>query len=158
MGNITTKEYLREYRPLKARIKKLDRQIKYAESHLVAEDSMGAISYDGISTSPTYQFHSIVEGSVIKTMEDLYRKKKEKELLEEVVKQIDIAVEEALNVDQKRIIKLKYLNEENFTWEQIAEVINVSASHCRQYLHEEALTKLSKVMKSYDIQIKKDAV
>ena len=65
-------------------------EIKYLES----EDGMTGINYDGISTSPTHKFSSIIEDTLLSTSEKV-------DYLEHSIKRIENTLE---SIDRKSVV------------------------------------------------------
>nr|DAH85474.1 MAG TPA: Protein of unknown function (DUF722) [Caudoviricetes sp.] len=114
-------------------IDKLNKVDEIKIKQLENDITLSAVQYDKDSISPTNAFHSTVEDEVIKREEhnkhkvdhlknNIARRNLEKELIQAA---IDI-----LQVDERRLIELRYFSNPTNQWNSIALNLNVSYDAC----------------------------
>lgn len=136
-------KYLERYRPLLAHIRNLEEEIRLLEEELKEKelDMTRATTYDEVKTSETNKISDPMK-LVDKELDRIYRLKQklrmERYLLEKIERAID-----SLRNGEKRVIRLYYLNEERFTWEEVAQRCGYSEQHCKQYIKEKALEAIA---------------
>lgn len=134
---------LKNYRYLKRNKEILERRIKRCSHKLLAEDGLKGVDYNTIPTSKTNRVSCIVEQMAIKSIEDLETKKQELKDITDVLKDIEIAIE-GLKVQEKRLVKLFYLNDEQINWSSVADILFVSKDHARGKLKNNAIKNFYK--------------
>lgn len=145
------KDWLKMYRPLKARFKMYNRRIKRAEQNLNAESGLVGVSFEGIAVSPTYKISNIVERQVIKSLDEYETMVIKRDTLAGVLEDMEIALE-GLKMNVRRIIKLKYLSDEEMSWEQVADIVKGGEMHVRHRLHKKGLQGIIDVMGKHNIE------
>ena len=143
------KKVLEIYRPLKAHIKVIEKQVKLYEN-----DGMKAISFDGIHSSPTNDVKSMVENIAIKNIEEVEKMQKEKETIQAILSTIEIAVN-SLRDEEKRIIELYYFENKRLRFWQIGMVVHRSEFTIMNKLHPYALKQIGLALKSFSGDIEK---
>lgn len=136
------KDWIKKYRHIKNYLNSLQDRIKKAQKTLTSESGMKGISYEGITTSKSYKFNSIVEDQVINELDKLEQLKLEAQVYKDIVKRIEDAVE-SLQIEERRVIKLYYMNEEKITWQQVADIVKSTDAYCRNKINPRALKDLS---------------
>ena len=131
-----TEYYLYNYKSIKASIVNLEMELQ--------EDPLGtsAMKYDFEKTSQTHNISSSVESEVITIEKRKEHIQKEIAIAKYTIRKIDNAVE-SLGYLEKRIIMLKYLNDERLTWKQISRIVRYSWEYCRKDVRNQALEKIS---------------
>lgn len=133
-------EILSEYKSLVARIRDIEMQIKELES--LDEIGVSAIDYSKDRISQTFKFNSIVENQAIR-IADITTILKAEKIHKEILKQrIDNAID-ALNEEEKAVVKLKFI--EGYKWYRVAIEIYKSERCCKQIGYR-AIEKLEKIL------------
>lgn len=127
-------ELLKNYTMMQASIENMQDEIEYIKK----EDGTTGINYDGVTTSPTHRFSSIVEDTVLSKSEKMHYLKHQIEGAKGLLERVDRAME-GLNEIEKAVIIGKYI--EGLQWWQISGRVRYSERHCRR-VRTEAIDKL----------------
>ncbi len=127
-------ELLKNYTMMQASIENIKDEIEY----LKKEDGMTGISYDGISTSPTYRFSSSVEDTALSNSEKIHYLELQIEGIQRQIDRLDRAIK-GLNETERIIIRGKYI--EGLQWWQVAGQVRYSERWCKE-LRKNAINKL----------------
>ena len=123
-----TEKHLYNYKDIDKLNKLTDIKIK----QLLNDVSIKSVSYDE-KPAQTNAFHSSVEDEVIKRDEyirnkiDQLRKEKENRIIEKEL--IDNALE-LLDVEERKLVDLRYFSKDKLSWTSIALKLNVSQDTC----------------------------
>ncbi|WP_425447621.1 hypothetical protein [Dethiothermospora halolimnae] len=131
-------KWLKEYKKNKEFYNLLCEDIEFAEKNLIAEDKLKGISYDGIRVSKTNVVSRQVEEQVVRIFENLEQKKIYRDSLEYVLHRTEKAIE-CLGEEERKLIKLRYLNRESLSWQQVAFRLNRSVDNVKGKLKNRSL-------------------
>lgn len=82
------------------------------------------------------------DGKYMKLVEYAKRIEEKTDLLYEIKSEIDEAIEQVPDVRLRRLLKLRYID--FYTWEKIAEKLDLSDKWVRERLHSDALREIEK--------------
>ncbi|MCT4507925.1 MAG: hypothetical protein N4A48_04065 [Tepidibacter sp.] len=121
-----TEWMLYNYKMLKVSVENLKSEIQELNMDTTGT---GAIRYDKEKTSPTYSIVCTTEEEAIANIEKINRLEKQIMKTQNKIDKIDRALD-ALNEDEKRIIKLRYI--EGLQWWQVAGMAKYSERWCKE--------------------------
>lgn len=133
-----TDSLLCDYNIIKARINKLQRDLKDIEYIPVS-----SVSYDGIGGNSS-KISKPVEQQILSKEKQEKKIEKEIKSLENIIHNIDQALN-ILDEKEKEIIRMKYMDINNIEWYKIAYEIGYSEGYCKS-LRKHAVNKISKVI------------
>ncbi|MGL5616771.1 MAG: sigma factor-like helix-turn-helix DNA-binding protein [Sarcina sp.] len=116
---------LEEYKRNKIRIKNLEIEIRI----LNEEDGLKALEYKELSSTGS-GIQGGLENLIISNENKIKKIEKQKEILEIKQERILNSIE-LLNEEEKKIIELRYFSDFSYSWDIIAERLNVSYSAAR---------------------------
>jgi len=134
---------LKNYRYLKQNKQILERRINRCKHKLLAKDGMKGIDYNTIPTSKTNRVTSIVEQMAIKSIEELEMKKQELKDITEILEDVEMAIR-GLKTQEKRWVKLFYLNDEEMDLRTVSSVMYISYAFCRGKLKNRTIENFAK--------------
>ena len=143
------KSVLEVYRPLKAHLKILDKQMQEFEN-----DGIKGISFDKISSCPTNDIKSLVETIAIKNIEEVDRMREEKRVISSLLSIVEEAVN-SLKEDERRIIELYYFESKRLRFWQIGMIIQRNEFYIMNRLHPFALRQIGLALRGFSADIEK---
>lgn len=144
-----TEDFLKEYKYILRFIKKTEEELKdmKLEENIT---TVGAINYDSIQVSPTYNIGRMTERKALDRVEDetelrieLYENKKLKNKIERLVSN--------LSTTHKEVIQYRYL--EGLEWMEIVDVMNYSK---RQLINKKNEAIKSIAVELYGVKVFKE--
>lgn len=127
-------ELLKNYTMMQASIENMQDEIEYIKK----EDGMTGISYDRVSTSPTYSFSSSVEDTALSKSEKIHYLELQMEGVKRQLERIDRAMK-GLTETERIIIEEKYIKGRQ--WWQVGYKANCSESTGKRH-RRNAINKL----------------
>lgn len=128
-------ELLKNYKMMKISIENMKQEIEYIKQN---EDGISGIDYDGISTSKTHKFTSMVEDTVLSRSEKIHYLERNIAHNKRQIKKVDKAME-GLSDDERTVIIGKYI--EGKQWWQVAGMVRYSETHSKR-IRRNAINKL----------------
>ncbi|ELC8463710.1 MAG: DNA-binding protein [Clostridium perfringens] len=124
------KKLLSNYKTMKAQIECIDYEIKLLKDHIeFLKELRNSESY------------------IIESNKEIEYKIAIKKRLEEFINSIDKALNELSNTERK-IVELRYLEREKYTWNEIGNVVGYSSIYCRKELFDKCLKVLYENIKN----------
>ena len=118
------KKILSSYKTMKAQIECIDYEIELLKDHIEFLKELRD-----------------TENSIIESNNEIEHKRAIRKRLEECINSIDNALNEMSDTERK-IVELRYLEGEKYTWDQIGNVVGYSAIYCRKGLFDKCLKVL----------------
>ncbi|BFK81304.1 sigma factor-like helix-turn-helix DNA-binding protein [Clostridium baratii] len=136
---IETEELLKNYNDMVYMIEMFKKEIEIYEREY---EGCGSISYEE-KTGVTNKFNSSVENEIIKRerkTEKIKEKLDEKMLLKN---RIDCAIASLKLQEERDLIKLRYINNPQISWGNIARHLGYDKDHCRKKIAPRAIRKIA---------------
>lgn len=136
----TTEKYLYNYKSLKTSIEINKEKLRLLQK----EEPQGppGINYEKEPVSPTHKFYSETEDEAIARIQKIEKVKNKIQKDSYAVWKIEKAIE-SLPVLERRVVKLRYISEEQLTWRQIADIVKYNTDYCRKEVRNRAIQSLS---------------
>ncbi|HHD2817611.1 TPA: DUF722 domain-containing protein [Clostridium perfringens] len=134
-----TEEILKNYNKLDIEIKLIT-----AEIEDIKESYTGcvAIGYSEKSGS-TNKFSSMVEDEIIRKEKDLFYLKRDLEYKVKLKRRIDLAIQTLRTKEEKDLVKLKYINQPNVSWGNVAYILRYNKDYCRRELRNKIIRQIA---------------
>ncbi|HHD2756447.1 RinA family protein [Clostridium perfringens] len=124
----------------------MDIEIKLitAEIEDIKESYTGcvAIGYSEKSGS-TNKFSSMVEDEIIRKEKDLFYLKRDLEYKVKLKRRIDLAIQTLRTKEEKDLVKLKYINQPNVSWGNVAYILRYNKDYCRKELRNKIIRQIA---------------
>lgn len=130
--------WLKMYEPLKASIEIMESDIKRERE----KGNIKSLDYSRDKISETYKFSSVVENESIQNIDRIYLLEKKIEITKYTLEKIDKALK-VLPKAEKKLIGMRFTTGEYYTWKEISDEIGYSIAHCKGYLKDRAIEKIS---------------
>ena len=127
-----TENLLRNYNTLETEIK--DIQESYT--------GCVAIGYSEKS-GPTNKFSSMVEDEVIRKEKELFYLKRDLEYKVKLKRRIDLAIQTLRTKEERDLVKLKYINQPNVSWGNVAYILRYNKDYCRKELRNKIIRQIA---------------
>lgn len=118
----------------KISIENMEQEIHYIKNNC----GLSGLSYDGVSTSPTYKISSATENTALSNSEKIdfleHNIKRNKMQLERIDRSLN-----GLTYKERTMLELKYIK--GMRWESVMSETNYSERHCRR-IKNEAINKM----------------
>ena len=121
---VEIKNLLSSYKTMKGQIKCIDYEIELLKGHI---EFLKGLRH--------------TDSSIIESNNEIEYKRAAKKRLEECINSIDKALNELSNTERK-IVELRYLEREKYTWKEISSIVGYSSDYCRK----EMLDKILKII------------
>ena len=125
---------------------KLDIEIKLIKAEIedIKESYNGcvAIGYSEKS-GPTNKFSSMVEDEIIRKEKDLFYLKRDLEYKVKLKRRIDLAIQTLRTKEEKDLVKLKYINQPNVSWGNVAYILRYNKDYCRKELRTKIIRQIA---------------
>ena len=128
-------ELLKNYKMMKISIENMEQEIEYIKQ---SEDGITGIDYNGINTSKTHKFSSMVEDAVLSRSEKIHYLERNIEYNKRQIEKMDKAME-GLSEIEAMIITERYM--EGKQWWKVAYQAGYSERHCKR-IRTNAIKKL----------------
>ncbi|EOU1764242.1 DASH complex subunit SPC34 [Clostridium perfringens] len=134
-----TENLLRNYNTLETEIKLIESEIKDIQESYTG---CGAIGYSEKS-GPTNKFSSMVEDEIIRKEKDLFYLKRDLEYKVKLKRRIDLAIQTLRTKEEKDLVKLKYINQPNVSWGNVAYILRYNKDYCRKELRNKIIRQIA---------------
>ncbi|HAT4254987.1 DUF722 domain-containing protein [Clostridium perfringens] len=140
------KELFKETENLLKNYNRLETEIKLIKAEIedIKESYTGcvAIGYSEKS-GPTNKFSSMVEDEVIRKEKDLFYLKRDLEYKVKLKRRIDLAIQTLRTKEEKDLVKLKYINQPNVSWGNVAYILRYNKDYCRKELRNKIIRQIA---------------
>ncbi len=140
------KELFRKTENLLKNYNRLETEIKLIKAELedIKESYTGcvAIGYSEKSGS-TNKFSSMVEDEIIRKEKDLFYLKRDLEYKVKLKRRIDLAIQTLRTKEEKDLVKLKYINQPNVSWGNVAYILRYNKDYCRKELRNKIIRQIA---------------
>ena len=137
------KELFRKTENLLKNYNRLETEIKLIKAEIedIKESYTGcvAIGYSEKSGS-TNKFSSMVEDEIIRKEKDLFYLKRDLEYKVKLKRRIDLAIQ---TLRTKDLVKLKYINQPNVSWGNVAYILRYNKDYCRKELRNKIIRQIA---------------
>ncbi|MDM0796811.1 DUF722 domain-containing protein [Clostridium perfringens] len=134
-----TENLLKNYNRLETEIKLIKAEIEDIKE---AYTGCVAIGYSEKS-GPTNKFSSMVEDEVIRKEKDLFYLKRDLEYKVKLKRRIDLAIQTLRTKEEKDLVKLKYINQPNVSWGNVAYILRYNKDYCRKELRNKIIRQIA---------------
>ncbi|ELC8438332.1 DUF722 domain-containing protein [Clostridium perfringens] len=134
-----TENLLRNYNTLETEIKLIEAEIKDIQESYTG---CAAIDYNEKS-GPTNKFSSMVEDEVIRKEKDIFYLKRDLEYKVKLKRRIDLAIQTLRTKEEKDLVKLKYINQPNVSWGNVAYILRYNKDYCRKELRNKIIRQIA---------------
>ena len=140
------KELFRKTENLLKNYNRLETEIKLIKAEIedIKESYTGcvAIGYSEKSGS-TNKFSSMVEDEIIRKEKDLFYLKRDLEYKVKLKRRIDLAIQTLRTKEEKDLVKLKYINQPNVSWGNVAYILRYNKDYCRKELRNKIIRQIA---------------
>ncbi|EDT22163.1 hypothetical protein [Clostridium perfringens] len=140
------KELFKETENLLKNYNKLEIEIKLIKAEIedIKESYTGcvAIGYSEKS-GQTNKFSSMVEDEIIRKEQELFYLKKDLEYKVKLKRRIDLAIQTLRTKEEKDLVRLKYLNQPNVSWGNVANILRYNKDYCRKELRAKVIRQIA---------------
>ena len=140
------KELFRKTENLLKNYNRLETEIKLIKAEIedIKESYTGcvAIGYSEKSGS-TNKFSSMVEDEIIRKEKDLFYLKRDWEYKVKLKRRIDLAIQTLRTKEEKDLVKLKYINQPNVSWGNVAYILRYNKDYCRKELRNKIIRQIA---------------
>ncbi|MCX0399587.1 DUF722 domain-containing protein [Clostridium perfringens] len=140
------KELFKETENLLKNYNKLDIEIKLIKAEIedIKESYTGcvAIGYSEKS-GQTNKFSSMVEDEIIRKEKDLFYLNRDLEYKIKLKRRIDLAIQTLRTKEEKELVKLKYINQPNASWGNVAYILRYNKDYCRKELRTKIIRQIA---------------
>ena len=140
------KELFRKTENLLKNYNRLETEIKLIKAEIedIKESYTGcvAIGYSEKSGS-TNKFSSMVEDEIIRKEKDLFYLKRDLEYKVKLKRRIDLAIQTLRTQEEKDLVKLKYINQPNVSWGNVAYILRYNKDYCRKELRNKIIRQIA---------------
>lgn len=140
------KELFKETENLLKNYNKLEIEIKLIKAEIedIKESYTGcvAIGYSEKS-GQTNKFSSMVENEVIRKETDLFYLNRDLEYKVKLKRRIDLAIQTLRTKEEKDLVKLKYINQPNVSWGNVAYILRYNKDYCRKELRSKIIRQIA---------------
>lgn len=140
------KELFKETENLLKNYNKLENEIKLIKAEIedIKESCTGcvAIRYSEKSGSKN-KFNSMVENEVIRKETDLFYLNRDLEYKVKLKRRIDLAIQTLRTKEEKDLVKLKYINQPNVSWGNVAYILRYNKDYCRKELRNKIIRQIA---------------
>ncbi|HFD2043498.1 TPA: DUF722 domain-containing protein [Clostridium perfringens] len=140
------KELFKETEKLLKNYNRLETEIKLIKAEIedIKESYTGciAIGYNEKS-GPTNKFSSMVEDEVIRKEKDIFYLKRDLEYKVKLKRRIDLAIQTLRTKEEKDLVKLKYINQPNVSWGNVAYILRYNKDYCRKELRNKIIRQIA---------------
>ncbi|EOU2124314.1 DUF722 domain-containing protein [Clostridium perfringens] len=140
------KELFKETENLLKNYNKLDIEIKLIKAEIedIKESYTGcvAIGYSEKS-GQTNKFSSMVEDEIIRKEKDLFYLNRDLEYKIKLKRRIDLAIQTLRTKEEKDLVKLKYINQPNVSWGNVAYILRYNKDYCRKELRTKIIRQIA---------------
>ncbi|GAA0118899.1 sigma factor-like helix-turn-helix DNA-binding protein [Clostridium sp. CTA-17] len=140
------KELLKKTENLLKNYNKLSTEIKLIKAEIedIKESYTGcvAIGYSEKSGA-TNKFSSMVEDEVIRKEKELFYLNRDLEYKIKLKRRIDLAIQTLRTKEEKDLVKLKYINQPNVSWGNVAYILRYNKDYCRKELRTKIIKQIA---------------
>ncbi|MGU8470239.1 DUF722 domain-containing protein [Clostridium perfringens] len=140
------KELFKETENLLKNYNRLETEIKLIKAEIedIKESYTGCVTIGYSEKSgPTNKFSSLVEDEVIRKEKDLFYLKRDLEYKVKLKRRIDLAIQTLRTKEEKDLVKLKYINQPNVSWGNVAYILRYNKDYCRKELRNKIIRQIA---------------
>ena len=135
-----TENYLENYNRLETEIKLIKAEIEDIKEYYTGCVVIGYNEKSG----PTNKFSSMVEDEVIRKEKDLFYLKRDLDYkVRRLKRRIDLAIQTLRTKEEKDLVKLKYINQSNVSWGNVAYILRYNKDYCRKELRNKIIRQIT---------------
>lgn len=140
------KELFRKTENLLKNYNRLETEIKLIKAEIedIKESYTGCAAIDyNEKSGPTNKFSSMVEDEVIRKEKDIFYLKRDLEYKVKLKRRIDLAIQTLRTKEEKDLVKLKYINQPNVSWGNVAYILRYNKDYCRKELRNKIIRQIA---------------
>lgn len=140
------KELFKETENLLKNYNKLENEIKLIKAEIedIKESYTGCVAIGYSEKSGlTNKFSSMVEDEVIRKEKDLFYLKRDLDYKIKLKRRIDLAIQMLKTKEEKDLVRLKYINQPNVSWGNVAYILRYNKDYCRKELRPKIISQIA---------------